>query len=511
MDDCLSNHGGVLHIEGLSVPELLERFGSPLFVVSEDQVRRNVRRFQRAFSAGWKVGKVEVLPAVKANWNLAVQHVLAQEGCGADVYSEGELEIALRAGVPAERISVNGVPKTAAHVCRTLEVGARLTIDSLEDVRLLAELAPSLEKQAKVRLRLRPAISGFVRASDFVPEGPMPTDLAALGYKGGLSFDEVIEAGRAIARMPNVELVGFHQHHGRHSPTTAWWRAQMQAYAAEIGRVCRALGVVPKELDIGGGYAIPRDPHAAAIDRTAPVQLSALYVLSRLLSWFGAGARYGVISKLAGVMRTEPNQTPAPSIEDYARVVTETLLTELPRHGVDPTGITLQLEPGRGIHGNAGVHLCRVRSTKKMTRPMKWNVVTVDTSEFWLTAGRFEHHLHDFRVATKLDAPRTLVADVTGRSCYADRLLSAVRLPEVSVGDAFAFLDTGAYQEGSASNFNAMPRPATVMVRGGEAFVIKAAETMDDVLSRERVPEHLQPAVAPRTPRRRPEAEVTVN
>lgn len=497
LDDCLTARDGELHVEGVAARSLVEKFGSPIFVVSEDQVRRNVRRFQRAFSAGWTAGAVQVLPALKANWNLAVQRVLAEEGCGADVYSAGELEIALRAGIDPAKISVNGVPKQPEHIRRTLEVGARLTIDSLEDVRILGELAPSLPRPARVRLRLRPAVSGFVRASDFVAEGPMPTDLAALGYKGGLSFDEVVDSGKRILAMRNVELVGFHQHHGRHDRSTDWWRAQMVAYAHEIGRVCKALpGFQPREIDIGGGYAIPRDPHGAAIDRTAPYQYTALYALSRVLALFGAGPRYAAVRRLTGMMKTAPNKIPAPSIEDYAQAVTSTLLTELPRNGVDPRGITLQLEPGRGIHGNAGLHLSTVRSVKRQRMPMPWNVVTVDTSEFFLTAGRFEHHMHDHLVATKVGAPPALVADVTGRSCYADRLLGAVTLPAVEVGDVFAFLDTGAYQEGSTSNFNAMPRPATVLVKGDQAFVIKAAETLDDVLARERVPAHLAPPAA---------------
>ncbi|MCC7440237.1 MAG: hypothetical protein IT285_01305 [Bdellovibrionales bacterium] len=499
LDDCLSANADQLMIEKVAATELIRRFGSPLYVVSENQVRRNVRRFQEAFQKGWTAGPVRVLPALKANWNLAVQRVLASEGCGADVYSAGELEIALRAGVPPELISVNGVPKAAEHIRRTLEVGARLTIDSLEDVRILESLAPALSRVARVRIRLRPA-TGFARASDFVPEGPLPTDLVSLGYKGGLSLDESLEAGRRVLRIKGVELMGFHQHHGRHRATTDWWRAQMTAYARDIAYVCRELGGYrPKEIDIGGGYAIPRDPHAKAIDRTAPFQYGALYLLSRLLKLFGDRVRYAVLGRFVSMMTTSPNQVAAPGIDQYAEAVTSTLMSELGRRGVDPTGIMLQLEPGRGIHGNAGVHLANVCSIKRQKWPMPWNVVTLDTSEFFLTAGRFEHHMHDYRVANRMGAPAVQTADVTGRSCYADRLLGAVRLPDLQVGDTFALLDTGAYQEGSASNFNAMPRPATVMVCGAEAWVIKAAETLDDVLARERLPEHLKgKAAAPR-------------
>ena len=127
-----------------------------------------------------------------------------------------------------------------------------------------------------------------------------------------------------------------------------------------------------------------------------------------------------------------------------------------------------------------------------MVSPIRWNLVTVDTSEFWLTGGRFEHHLHDYRLANRLDAPNAIKADVTGRSCYGDRILPAVQLPEVELGDILALLDTGAYQEVSASNFNAMPRPASVMVTDDQACLIRRAENLEDVFARDLLPEHLE-------------------
>ncbi len=96
LDDCLSTRDGRLFIEELDTVELVREFGSPIFVLSEDQIRRNVRRFQDAFTAGWSDGPVKVMPAAKANWISAVQRILADEGCGCDIYSSGELTIAPR-------------------------------------------------------------------------------------------------------------------------------------------------------------------------------------------------------------------------------------------------------------------------------------------------------------------------------------------------------------------------------------------------------------------------------
>src|SRR5512142_2806982 len=123
LDECLSTRAGHLYVEECDCLELMREFGSPLFVFSEDQLRRNVRRFSQAFQAGWPDGRVVVMPAAKANWLSAIQCILADEGCGCDTYSAGELSAALAAGCDPRFISVNGVPKDDGHIYRSIEVG----------------------------------------------------------------------------------------------------------------------------------------------------------------------------------------------------------------------------------------------------------------------------------------------------------------------------------------------------------------------------------------------------
>jgi diaminopimelate decarboxylase len=493
LDDCLTRRNGHLFIEACDTIDLIQRFGSPLFVLSEDQIRRNVQQFQSAFQSGWPNGVVKVLPAAKANWISAVQRILADDGCGCDVYSPGELTVALNAGVDPQYISVNGVPKDDAHIARSIQVGARITIDSVEEVDVIERAANELNRTAKVRLRLKPPIAGFIQHSDFVPEGLVPTDIAALAYKGGLPIEQVIALGQRILNMKNVELVGFHQHHGRHHASTRYWEEQMKAYAAALGQVCQALGgYQPHEIDIGGGFAIPRDPFNKVTNYTEPLQYAALHGTSKVLKLFGAAGRYKVMAKLISSLVTHPNKKLAPTIEAYAEACTRTLRRELPKHGINTTDLMLQLEPGRALHGNTGIHLTTVRNIKRMAQPIKWNIVVVDTTEFWFTGGRYEHHLHDYVFANKVDAPLIDKADIIGRSCYGDRLFPIVPIPHVEVGDVLAMLDTGAYQEVSMSNFNAMPRPATVLVTGDQAAIIRRRETEDDVFRRDELPEHLR-------------------
>ncbi len=106
-----------------------------------------------------------------------------------------------------------------------------------------------------------------------------------------------------------------------------------------------------------------------------------------------------------------------------------------------------------------------------------------------------EHNRHPFVVADKVEDAPTLAADIVGHSCFADQIVLGAHLPEVEPGDVVALLEAGAYQESSASNFNALPRPASVLVSGTEARVIKRAETIADVYARDEVPaEAVRPA-----------------
>lgn len=498
IDDCLSIRNGHLFIEECDTVNLAKKYGSPIFAVSEDQLRRNIRRYKQSFEAGWTDGPVKVMPAAKASWSHAIQKIIAEEGCGCDIYSPGELAVALESGFDPQCISVNGVPKDDEHIENAIKKGARITLDGIEEIDVVERAANRLKKTAMVRLRLRPTISGFRKFSHFNPTGPVATDIAAMSYKGGMMYQQAIEIGKRIMKMKNVELVGFHEHHGRHHQSTRFWIEQMKSYAREMGYVCKALGgYQPREISIGGGFAGHRDPFNAETHYSEPYQLLALHGLSILLKPFGSRIRYAVVRFIVNLMMEYvPNKKLAPTIEDYAEACTSALKKHLPKNGISTKGLMLQMEPGRSLHGDTAIHLTTVKNAKPMDRPLKWNKYIVDTTQFWFTGGIYEHHLHDYVIASRADEKRTEKADIVGRSCYGDRLLPFVRVPkDLRVGDLIALLDVGSYQEVSMSNFNAMPRPATYLVKGDTAYLIRKPETLDDVFRRDVMPDHLKSRV----------------
>ena len=178
----------------------------------------------------------------------------------------------------------------------------------------------------------------------------------------------------------------------------------------------------------------------------------------------------------------------------HARAVAESLAEALRDHGLAHAGMLLEAEPGRAVYADAGLHLATVTNVKKQRDPDPRCWVETDTSEVFLLDTTLEHALFPVVNATRADAEPVLVADVTGISCNFDVIAPAIAAPDVAPGEVIAFLETGAYQEASAANFNGLPRPATVLVCGTTAEVVKRRETIEDVLGRDLVPERLQAA-----------------
>lgn len=460
IDEALTIRDGHLFIEDVDCVALANRFGTPLFVVSEDQLRRNARASVRAFEDRWSEGPVRILPSIKANFSLALRHILTDEGMGCDTFGSSELAAALRGGVPPDLISVNGSGKTASLIGDAVAVGARITIDAARELPLVEEAAHRLSKQATVRLRVRPDLSELSEPTDFAGD-EISVGEATRSYKAGIPTDDVIALGRKAISSEDVHLSGIHVHLPRHRPETGMYHDMIRALVELLAELRREWdGWVPREIDLGGGFAVRRDPTGRLLPRLAH--------------------------------RSEL----APTIDDYAETITSSLRSELDRHDIPMDGLALEVEPGRSLYGNAGIHLARVVNVKReaLPKPQRW--VESDTTEMFLPDSLIEHNRWNVVVATRPDAEPVGPADIVGISCGFDVMVPSEPLPELDEGDVLAFLDTGAYQDASASNFNALPRPASVLVHGDGADLIKRAETIDDVFGRDMIPARLVGASA---------------
>ncbi len=455
-DGCLSIRDGALFIDELEATTLAERFGTPLYVHSETQLRRNARAAVAAFTERWPEGPVLVMPSIKANLSLALRRILTDEGTGCDTFGAGELEAALRTGVDPQRISLNGSTKSAAVLERALAAGARITVDSIAELDRVRELARSSATVAQVRVRTRPWLE--VELPTELLADPVSIQLATQRYKPGIPTEQLLAIAPETIEAPELELRGVMAHIGRQGRDPAIW-AELARWVAELTGLLseRWGGWRPREIDLGGGFPVPRDP-------------------------MGGG---------------HPER--APELSEYAEAITTALRQGLGRAGIDPTGIQLEVEPGRSLYGDTGIHLTRALHVKRQQAPVPLSWVETDTSEIFVADVVFERNRWTPVVANRASDPPTQTADVVGVSCNPDIIVADADLPEVEAGDVIAFLDTGAYQDANASNFNALPRPATVLVNGDEAELIKRADTIADVFARDLVPARLRdrPAAGP--------------
>ncbi|MFJ9641793.1 diaminopimelate decarboxylase [Streptomyces sp. NPDC101206] len=414
-------HGG-LAVGGVSLAKVADRFDTPVYVLDEGEVRARCRTYRDAFP------DAEVLYAAKAFLSRAMVHWVAEEGLGLDVCSAGELELAVTAGFPADRIVLHGNAKSPRDIEAALRLGVgRIVIDGPSEIaRLAAAVGPGGPQ--KVMVRVVPGISAG--AHEKIRTG---TD----GQKFGLSLADG-SAQHAVLRIlgqPQLELTGLHCHIGSQITDVKPYVSALRRMVGLMARIRDAHGVVLPELDMGGGHGIAYRPGEAALDLTA---------LARRLR-----AELTASCAAAGL--------------------------PVPR---------LAVEPGRAVVGPAGVAVYRVLAVKRTAGRL---FVAVDGG----MSDNPRPALYGVRYAPRLIGRRTgaepCPATVVGRHCEAGDVLAAgVELPgDVRPGDLLAVPVAGAYQLSMASGYNLVGRPPLVAVDGGTARLLIRRETLDDLRSRE--------------------------
>ena len=245
---------------GVDLQSLAEREGTPLYAYSAPAIRARVRALQAAL-AGLDAG---ICYAVKANGNGAVLHLLAEQGVGADIVSGGELQRALRAGIPAERIVFSGVGKSDAEIALALQVGiARFNVESRAELDTLQRIAAARDGVARASVRINPDVDAQTHAK--ISTGKAEN-------KFGVSIAEARRWFDAKASLPNVRLDGLHMHIGSQLLSLDPVRealARMAAFWKELDAAGHAIA----SIDVGGGLGVRYREGEQAPDAHAYVAL----------------------------------------------------------------------------------------------------------------------------------------------------------------------------------------------------------------------------------------------
>ena len=427
-----------LMVEDVPAVELAERFGTPLFAISENSIRERYRRTLAAVRAVYD--PVEVYYAVKANPILAVRRILATEGAGGDAFGPGEVETSLRAGVPGEKLVMNGQAKTEEWLELAVRHGITVTLDNPGELELLLEVAGRAGVPAPAFIRLKLPMDEARRG--VVPDGPQIAD-RVLTTVWGFTEDEAREAvQRALGAPDRLALRGYHHHIGYFINRPDYHAATMRDLVGAVARLRDATGFVPGVLDLGGGWAYPSDPESGD---------------------------------------EHPHEVAPP--EEFAAVQLGALGAALDAAGL-PRPLVL-FELGRSLVGESTVLLARVQWVKEQYGR---RFVVTDAQKHLLLRACIEGYKYRWAKAGDLEAPTVGPAELFGPTCTDDELALGYDFPAVERGDIVAALACGAYAQTFNASLNSMARPAVALVSGTDAAVVVRRETVDDVLARYELP-----------------------
>lgn len=252
--------GGRLQCEGVDLGRVADEVGTPVYVYSTATLERHARVIAEAFSSQ----KVLIAYSVKANGNLAVLATLAAQGCGADVVSGGEMQRAMKAGIPASRIVFSGVGKTAAEMKLALEAGIhQFNVESAGELRLLSKVASGLGLKAPIALRVNP---------DVAAGGHPNISTGKSGDKFGVPWGEAEALYAEAGDLPGIQVAGVDVHIGSQIGELGPMRAAFEKVVALALRL-RGQGHDIRRIDVGGGLGIPyRETDAPA----APSEYAAM-------------------------------------------------------------------------------------------------------------------------------------------------------------------------------------------------------------------------------------------
>ena len=419
---------GSLHCEDVDLQTLAAEHGTPLYVYSANTIRDHYRRLDKALGAI----DHEVAYAVKANSNLSVLRLLAEENAGFDIVSGGELFRVIQAGGNPAKCTFAGVGKTRAEIEYALKQGIySFNVESEEELRYLNEVAGELGVIAPAAVRVNPNVDA--KTHKYISTGKSEN-------KFGVDFDAIPDLyARAAKELAHVKLRGLQMH---------------------IGSQLTSI-----------------KPFIEAVEKVAPLAIH--LKTTHGIEFWSIGGGIGIVyhdSLESGDPKwweSKPEGERPLTIAEYGEAL-------VPR--LEHLGLKILLEPGRYIVGNAGVLLTRCLYEKHGTAKT-FKVVDAGMNDL-IRPALYEGH-HEIEPVKQPGSARRKV-DVVGPICESGDFFCQDReLPDFQPGETVALMSAGAYGFVMASNYNSRPLPAEILVDGSTARVVRKRQTLDDLIAGE--------------------------
>lgn len=416
-----------LYIGGVSTIDLAEEFSTPLYVVDEELVRSQCKRYYSAFKVNENKNKVAY--AGKAFLTLAMCQIINEEGLCLDVVSGGELYTAWKSGFPMEKVYFHGNNKTVEEIEMGIELGVgRFVVDNLFEIEKINSIAREKNKIQQVLLRITPGIEAHTH--EYIKTGQIDS-------KFGFTIlnNKTIDAVKKAISLSNLEFVGLHCHIGSQIFDTKPYEDEVEIMLSIVKDIKDKTGCHVKELDLGGGFGI----YYTAEDR--PI-----------------------------------------TIEEFCEVILRKGKETARKLGIELPDLVI--EPGRSIIGNAGTTLYTVGSIKEIPDIRKY--VAVDGGMTDNIRPALYNAQYECVIANRAQSTSKETVTISGKCCESgDILLNNVEIPEAKSGDILAVLSTGAYGYSMSSNYNKIPKPAVVLVKDGNAKLICRRQSYEELIEDE--------------------------
>jgi diaminopimelate decarboxylase len=423
------NSKDCLEIGGCAVTELVQQYGSPLYILDESSLRTACQQYRKAWQQ-YYTGESLVIYASKA-WNCwAICNIVTNEGLGVDVVSAGELLTAIKAGAQPQNIYFHGNNKSVVELQLAIEQQCNIVVDNWLEIETLCTLAS--DRPVPIMLRLTPGIE--CHTHEYIRTGHLDS-------KFGFDPHSIDDLFRYLSAHPHLQCIGVHAHIGSQifeqqphqdlAGVMVGWFTKAQTYGLPIA-----------QINVGGGL---------------------------------------------GVKYTE--QDDPQSINTWVQGVAQALLLACAAAKIAPPKVIS--EPGRSLVANSCVTAYTVGSNKEVPGIRKY--IAVDGGMSDNPRPITYQSVYRCLLANKMSAPMTETVTVAGKHCESgDVLIHDAQLPVVTTGDILVVPVTGAYNYSMASNYNRITRPAAVLVKGGQAAVMIDRETDEDLMRFDRLPAHLQ-------------------
>ncbi|MEV4131446.1 diaminopimelate decarboxylase [Dactylosporangium sp. NPDC049742] len=413
---------GAIEVGSVNIRKIADEHGTPAYIFDEADFRERCRKFKEAF------GGAEVFYAGKAFIATHIVRILVEEGLSLDVCTGGELAVALRGGMPPERIGLHGNNKSVAELTRAVEAGVgRIIVDSFDEIERLSAIAKSTNTRPKVMVRVTVGVEAHTHEFIATAHEDQKFGFSLSGGAAAAAVDKILSEN-------SLDLRGLHSHIGSQIFDTSGFEVSARRLLSLQAQINERHGIELPELDLGGGFGI------AYTTQDTPAE-------------------------------------PADLATNLMRIIKQecaALHLSVPH---------LSIEPGRAIVGPAMFTLYEVGTVKDVDGIRTYVSVDGGMSDNIRTA--LYDAAYSATVAGRASAEPPILARVVGKHCESgDIIVKDEFLPaDVQAGDLLAVPGTGAYCRSMASNYNHVPRPPVVAVVDGASRVIVRRETEDDLLN----------------------------